>query len=181
MASCLGKVTERTVLFLLEWKATLSTLAGFHWGHSTVSLTSQHLFNKHRSVVPFPDIKGAFNNVAHDAILNSVEAMGTRQMFEWIRDYIAGWSFFVWIDEGQTAKHYTYCGVPQGGILSPALFNVALIGLADVLPMLVCPSIYKDDICLWNAAVTRFQLCARIQQAATLTAYLQAKGLAIST
>lgn len=86
------------------------------------------------------------------------------RMFQWIRDYITSWSFFGQTDVVKTTEHYTYCSVPQGAALSATLSNVVLIGLAEVLPKLVCLSIYADDSCLWSAEVTRPQMRARIQR-----------------
>lgn len=46
-------------------------------------------------------------------------------------------------------------GVPQGGVLSPTLFNLVLIGLCHTLSKNVEASIYALDICVWSSGVTR--------------------------
>lgn len=80
-----------------------------------------------------------------------------------------------------TSIHYTQRGVPQGGVLSPTLFNLTLIGLASSLPRTVHLSIYADDICIWADGVTRRHVRARLQKAADLTnTYLHKQGLEVS-
>lgn len=83
--------------------------------------------------------------------------------------------------EGDTADHYVYRGVPQGGVLSPILFNLTLIRLDQVLPSNVNASLYADDICIWASGSTRVQAKARIQVAlGRLQKYLYLRGLEIS-
>lgn len=47
-----------------------------------------------------------------------------------------------------TCFHKATCSVPQGGVLSPIFFNIALVGLADQLLCAVEASLYADDICI---------------------------------
>lgn len=164
-------------------------MTGFRRGRSSIDnvidLTTyiqQQKCLKRISVALFLDVKGAYDNVTHEAILESLEAVGIGgRMFQWIRDYLTRRSFYVQTENGPSANYYTYCGVPQGGVLSPILFNLAMIGLAELLPNTIHLSIYADDICLWSSAVTRLQVRARIQRAATLTcSYLRKQGLTMS-
>ena len=90
-------------------------------------------------------------------------------------------SFFVKTDDGPTSQHYIHRGVPQGGVLSPTLFNLVLIGLVERIPSSVHISIYADDICVWTSGVIRPQVRARLQKAAiSISAYLSEQGLEIS-
>lgn len=103
-------------------------------------------------------------------------------MYRWIRSYLSMRSFFVSTEDGPTSPHYSHRGVPQGGVLSPVLFNLTLIALTEHLPSTVRLSMYADDICVWASAVTRLQLRGRIQKAATETLrYLRNRGLEISS
>lgn len=84
--------------------------------------------------------------------------------------------------EGLTSDHPVTRGVPQGGVLSPTLFTLALIGLTKVLPKTVSVSVYADDICIWTSGVTRLHVQARLQKAVSATLmYLRRQGLEIST
>lgn len=103
-------------------------------------------------------------------------------MFQWIQDYLTRRSFFVQTSDGPTTNYYTFRGVPQGAVLSTTLFNLVMIGIRAILPSTILISIYADEICLWTSAVTHLRVCARVQQAATLTcSYLRKQGLSVST
>ena len=52
-------------------------------------------------------------------------------------------------------------GVPQGGVLSPLLFNLHLRGINEILPVDVRASMYADDLLLYTRQVDpRLALCA---------------------
>lgn len=88
---------------------------------------------------------------------------------------------FVETADGPTSQHYVSRGVPQGSVLSPTLFSLSLVGLTEALPTTVHISIYADDICIWTSGVSRPQIRARLQKAATLTClFLRKRGLEIS-
>lgn len=195
LASCLGKVMERMVLTRLEWyleqyEIYPDAMAGFRRGRSSIDnvidLVSsvQHEKSLRRlSAAMFLDVKGAYDNVTHRAILDALGDVGLGGLvFRWIYSYLKDRSFFVQTEDGVTSQHYTYRGVPQGGVLSPTLFNLVLIDLVHSLPQSVHVSIYADDICIWSSAVTRPQVRARLQKAATATSgYLRARGLEVSS
>ena len=194
LASCVGKVMERMILGRLEWYMEYNniypdTMAGFRRGRSSIdSVIDLITFVEHEKgrkrlcASLFLDVKGAYDNVTHEAVLAALEDVGVGgRMFKWIRSYLCMRSFFVITEDGHTSLHYSSRGVPQGGVLSPVLFNLTLIALQAHLPSTVCLSTYADDICVWTSAVTRLQLRARIQRAATQIAlYLRDRGLEIS-
>ncbi len=69
------------------------------------------------------DIKGAFDNISHNFILS---AIGKVPGSELIR---------AWLKAGYVEKeifHATESGVPQGGVISPLLANIALDGLESL-------------------------------------------------
>jgi len=88
------------------------------------------------------DIKGCFDNISHDWLLEHV--LIDRQILrKWLK---AGYI------EKQT-KHPTIAGTPQGGIISPTLMNLTLDGLGRMLrkrfPKIKCKGVnyirYADD------------------------------------
>jgi RNA-directed DNA polymerase len=70
------------------------------------------------------DIKGAFDNINHDFILNVVQKLPGRELIkQWLKaGYVEAEIF-----------NPTKSGTPQGGIISPLLANIALDGLDELL------------------------------------------------
>lgn len=70
------------------------------------------------------DIKGAFDNISHQFILNAIGLCPGRELIkQWLK---AGY-----VDK--KALHDTKSGTPQGGIISPLLANIALDGMENLL------------------------------------------------
>lgn len=68
----------------------------------------------------FLDIKGVYDNVAHHAILDALQAVGIgRHVFRWIRRELNETQFFVLTEDGPTPSNYTSRVVPQGGRSTP--------------------------------------------------------------
>ncbi|MFG6100914.1 group II intron reverse transcriptase/maturase [Leptothoe sp. EHU-05/26/07-4] len=70
------------------------------------------------------DIKGAFNNISHDYILNAIGLIPGRGLIkQWLKaGYIEAEVFYP-----------TESGTAQGGIISPVLANIALDGIEELL------------------------------------------------
>ena len=70
------------------------------------------------------DIRGAFDNISHEFILNRLEHTPSRELIkQWLK---AGYV------EAEVFRK-TDSGTPQGGIISPLLANIALDGLDELL------------------------------------------------
>lgn len=54
-------------------------------------------------------------------------------MFAWLCSYLSGRTIFMSTMDDESERHDVWRSVPQGGVLSPILFNVILAGLADEL------------------------------------------------
>lgn len=80
--------------------------------------------NKRKKWVLDADIKGAFDNISHDALLNLVDGFPAKELVkQWLK---AGF-----IEDG--VLYGTETGTPQGGVISPLLANIALHGMEDML------------------------------------------------
>lgn len=72
-------------------------------------------------------------------------------------------------------------GVPQGGILSPTLFNITLIGLTKKLPKHVNISVFADNIWIWSSCITQHFNRVQLQKTINIISeYLHQRGLTIS-
>jgi RNA-directed DNA polymerase len=70
------------------------------------------------------DIKGAFDHINHDYILQAIGEIPGRELIkQWLKaGYVEAEQF-----------HETEAGTPQGGVISPLLANIALDGLETIL------------------------------------------------
>ncbi|MEM9924707.1 MAG: reverse transcriptase domain-containing protein [Cyanobacteria bacterium P01_D01_bin.50] len=70
------------------------------------------------------DIKGAFDNISHEFLLQKIRGLpGSNTIKQWLKSG--------YIEEG--SYHATKSGTPQGGLISPLLANIALDGLEELL------------------------------------------------
>jgi RNA-directed DNA polymerase len=80
--------------------------------------------NRRKKWVVDADIKGAFDNINHDYLLNALgEAPGRELVRQWLKAGV--------MEDG--AFQATEAGTPQGGVISPLLLNVALHGMEAAL------------------------------------------------
>jgi len=111
------------------WEASFEASSyGFRPGRSTHDAIEHawHWLNArgtHHWVLD-ADIKGAFDTIGHEFVLN---ALSTTPGRGWIR---------AWLKAGYVEAdifHATESGTPQGGVISPPLANIALDGLEQLL------------------------------------------------
>jgi len=81
--------------------------------------------NKIKQWVLDADIKGAFDNICHDYLLETLGPVPGRELIhQWLKaGYLTQIGTF----------HTTPSGTPQGGVISPLLLNIALHGMEEAL------------------------------------------------
>lgn len=80
--------------------------------------------NKNKKWVLDADIKGAFDNISHECLLETLgEVPGKELIRQWLK---AGYM-------EEEVLHDTEAGTPQGGVISPLLANIALHGMEQAL------------------------------------------------
>jgi RNA-directed DNA polymerase len=127
------------------------------------------------------DLAGAFNAIDHDRLLAALGMFPAREM-------IAGW-LKAGVVEAGVGFAPTSEGVPQGGVISPLILNIALHGLEEAAGVRYRGGIHADDVVPGSPAVTRYAddlvaCCQTRQQAeqvkARLAAWLAPRGLAFN-
>ncbi|XP_077528227.1 uncharacterized protein LOC144139855 [Haemaphysalis longicornis] len=154
LTSCIGKALEHVLLnrwqdYLEENNLYPDTMLGFRAGLSTqdAMLLIKHEIIDKPSTTTSPmdnrailglDLKSAFDTIHHSAILQ--------------QDFLtARTTTIVAGDLELPTKTLGSIGTPQGAVISPTLFNLVMIGVAERLRALpkVKHTIYADDITLW--------------------------------
>ncbi|WP_019505909.1 group II intron reverse transcriptase/maturase [Pleurocapsa sp. PCC 7319] len=111
-----------------EWEAVFeSNSYGFRCGRSCQDAIEQNFLRVHKgrdTWVLEADIKGFFDNIAHEAILKQLGNFPKRNL-------IKGWLKAGFIFEGK--YNPTETGTPQGGSCSPLLANIGLHGLETII------------------------------------------------
>ena len=112
----------------------------------------------------FIDLKGAFDKANGEVILHELANLGvTGRMLHWIGDYLFGRRAQVYYQGTLSEERQFELGTPQGGVLSPTLFNV----LMNRIPKKSLGSgvnliIYADDIMLQSKNVEGMQCALNI-------------------
>lgn len=166
LTSCVGKLMEHVVhtrlnRFMEENELYPPTMIGFRPKLSTqdvmLQLKHQIIEAKTRDtrIILGLDLEKAFDNVRHDAILENLHELGVgARTFNYIRDFLSGRKAHFQV--GGLHSHdfpLGNKGTPQGSVLSPFLFNVAMLKLPHQLAQVpqLHHSLYADDITLWTA------------------------------
>lgn len=129
------------------------------------------------------DIKGAFDNIGHEKLLEVIGNFPARELVrQWLK---AGY-----LEDG--VFHGTESGTPQGGVISPLLANVALHGMEEALGVKYRPrkskdygwELHPDSVGLVRYADDFVVFCRTREEAeearGKLSVWLRERGLAFS-
>lgn len=184
LTSCVGKVMERMVLQRLQkhLEATEqmpATMFGFrkHLGTQDVMIQLNELVVKQatrarpRAILAL-DLKGAFDNVTHASILRNLNTTKCGQRtFNYIKSFLENRTAVITIGRAQSDPiTLGERGTPQGSVISPLLFNLALLPLPKLLEQIegLDHAFYADDITVWtNRAGSEGWMEETLQRAAT--------------
>jgi len=92
--------------------------------HDAMSRLWRTISSKKRVWVLDADIKGCFNNIAHEPLLHKLEGFPAQSL-------VGRWLKAGYLEKDKYVD--TLLGTPQGGIISPLLANIALHGMEEVL------------------------------------------------
>ncbi|XP_037518344.1 uncharacterized protein LOC119395129 [Rhipicephalus sanguineus] len=131
------------------------------------------------------DLKKAFDNVTHATVLAKMQELGLgERTYNYVRDFLTNRKAKLTFGELTSEKiELGSAGTPQGSVISPMLFNIALVGLPAKLQEIegLNHSLYADDITLWVTEGCDGHIEQRLQRAIeTVEQYLKNTGLSCS-
>lgn len=198
LTSCVGKVLENVLMN--RWQRYLedsglypNSVIGFRGklGTQDAMLLLKHeivdneLGTQDNRAVLGLDIQSAFDKVRHSAILAQVSRLNMgRRTYEYIRDFLTDRTTKICAGDIELPeKQLGSVGTPQGSVISPLLFNLVMIGVANRLEKIedVRHTIYADDVTLWVTGGCDGHIETVLQEAIdTIEDQLQGTGLVCS-
>ncbi|CAH1998295.1 unnamed protein product [Acanthoscelides obtectus] len=127
-------LSTRMIRYLTKFKILSENQYGFTEGKATsdaitkiVNQIHQNIDNRIPSICIFVDLKKAFDTVNHKLLLETLERIGFRgNAYSLIESYLSNRPQSVQISGSFSKEMYIKCGVPQGTVLGPLLFNIYL-------------------------------------------------------
>ncbi|KAM7295076.1 uncharacterized protein ISCGN_024581 [Ixodes scapularis] len=156
-----SKIVHEACITIYEVLAPDFIKTGFRKNLGTqdsLVLIREYLVNRpthcHPQLLVAVDIKKAFDTLPHATVIDTARKLGVRgRPLNFIKAFLSGRKYLV-----KTGKHCiseqktNEIGVPQGAVLSPVLFKLAMAPLLwrlAVIPDLAF-TVYADDITAWT-------------------------------
>ena len=159
LTSCVCKVLERILLsrlmFRLQDKLSPKLYSFLPQRGTHHCLMELYTRLSPASVVAFIDLKSAFDVANRDIILDQIVDFGVKgNLLRWLRDYLRNRTSRVLFKGALSTTKDFELGTPQGGVLSPFLFNIFMHRLLSLLPDVNDTTItcYADDICIHSSS-----------------------------
>jgi hypothetical protein len=159
MCKVLERMVKRRLLWRLESNNFLSKAQnGFRKHRSTLdnivnleSTIRKAFAQNHKVLCVFFDLEKAFDMTWRHSILKSLNKWGIQgHMFYFIRNFLTDRGFRVQANGVLSKQRELQNGCPQGSVLSPSLFLIALNDIGQHISYPLCHAIYADDLIIYT-------------------------------
>jgi ribonuclease HI len=164
------KKGKSTTTALMEVTDHIAKALNEYIEEDVVSATGKHRKDVvgHRAIAIMIDFSSAFDTIDHKMICEELERLGIPpHERRWIRNFLTGRETRVRCGEHLSDKRVFEAGVPQGTVLGPALFNIAMDSLLRRLQAI--PGIkaiaYADDLTILTKGTTVTSMIPTLQAA----------------
>jgi ribonuclease HI/exonuclease III len=176
LTSCFCKIMERMINNRLNWFLEVNNLinnaqSGFRKGRKTTdhltrleSSVNMGLANKESTVAIFLDLEKAYDMVWRQGVIIKMQTMGIGgRMLRWVDNFLTDRYIQVKVNGVLSGFKYVENGTPQGSVISPTIFNIAVSDLPTVLSKTKI-SQFADDIAIWKSNRNIPFLVKQVQQ-----------------
>lgn len=191
LLKCLERLIDRYIRNTCLKKMPLSSKQhAYQAGKSTdtvllevVSSIEEAISAKEIALGGFLDIEGAFDKATFESLLNGARRHGVNNtILSWIRRALSDRWLFVQTEQDTRIQVRVKRGCPQGGVLSPLLWNMMVDELLDDLNEEGWNTYgFADDVCILLKGANMGQLCRKMQGALDATnSWCRRNGLTIN-
>ena len=161
---------------------------GFRTGRSSsmaivnlIEKITNSLDNMKAVISVFIDLKKAFDTIDHTILLQKLNHYGIRGIVnQWICSYLTYRKQYVQIKGTKSSLERILCGVPQGSILGPTLFNLYLNDICNVSSILEF-TLFADDTNITYSHDSTTSLCNTLNtEQEKLNAWLNLNKLSLN-
>ena len=165
LTNCACKIIERLVNTRLRYYLEANNLldpfqSGFRGQHSTADNIARLISDvqtnwelRNPTVAVFLDLTSAFNKVHRSSVIYKLHTMGIRgHLAHFLRNFLQPRTFKVRCQSTLSDTEVLEHGVPQGSVLSPTLFLIAINDIFLSLPRSLTSirySLFADDLAIW--------------------------------
>jgi len=155
LCSCICKTFERMVLnrllHIMNGKFS-HNMYGFLPGRGTAEAIASFHASPNRRYTVFVDLKSAFDKANVTVILYNLCKFSSGKLVNIIKSYMSPRDIEVCLQGKKSQTKTLSLGTPQGGVLSPTLYNILMNPIADMkLPKHCNIQVYADDIVIQSS------------------------------